>query len=180
MSLLVLAMLHTSRVVHSKRGLKQRAWIWETPYGRTCFRKSAVIAFKSASTACFCDASKAPSSESSAGSRGKSLTSPNPEARGSPRGAARCGVASRRPSYSSSSSSSKSIGTRARPNASLAPRSISTCCLFSKRHGTRVSTRRVRGRRSAGRGGHRYARLPPPCRNRPACYWSQSPSQHLP
>ena len=84
---------------------------------RNCCRKSAVMTFRSSSTAAFASSSNAPSSESPSGSIAKPGSKPR-------LASLRCAVAGLAAKSSSSPASSKSIGTRAKPSASRAPRSL--------------------------------------------------------
>ena len=84
---------------------------------RNCCRKSAVMTFRSSSTAAFASSSNAPSSESPSGSIAKPGSKPRLTS-------LRCAVAGLAAKSSSSPASSKSIGTRAKPSASRAPRSL--------------------------------------------------------
>ena len=84
---------------------------------RNCCRKSAVMTFRSSSTAAFASSSNAPSSESPSGSSAKPGSKPRLTS-------LRCAAAGLAAKSSSSTASSKSIGTRAKPSASRAPRSL--------------------------------------------------------
>ena len=84
---------------------------------RNCCLRSAVMTFRSSSTAAFASSSNAPSSESPSGSIPKPGSKPR-------LASLRCAAAGLAAKSSSSPASSKSIGTRAKPSASRAPRSL--------------------------------------------------------